>query len=77
MIADVFFDTTWSELAFQGRIDAADTELQNARKSLGVILEQVQRQVGSSSPAAQAAQQRLEHARAALFEVRRNIMNGL
>ncbi|BEI82884.1 hypothetical protein CcaverHIS002_0307520 [Cutaneotrichosporon cavernicola] len=77
MVADVFFDTTWSELAFQGRIDAADTHLQNARKSLGVIIEQVQRQVGSSSPAAQAALQRLEQTRAALFEVRRNIMNSL
>ncbi|BEJ13910.1 hypothetical protein CspHIS471_0310840 [Cutaneotrichosporon sp. HIS471] len=77
MVADVFFDTTWSELAFQGRIDAADTQLQNARKSLGVIIEQVQRQVGSSSPAAQAALQRLEQARAALFEVRRSIMNNL
>ncbi|GMK53813.1 hypothetical protein CspeluHIS016_0103990 [Cutaneotrichosporon spelunceum] len=77
IIADVFFDSSWSELAFRTRIDAADTQLLNTRKSLGAIIEQVQRQVGTSSPAAQAALQRLEHARANLFELRRNIMNSL
>lgn len=77
MIADIFFDTTWSELAFQGRIDAADTELVNAQKSLQGIIAQVRAQIGASSPAAQAAFQRLEYARQALIDVRRNIMNSL
>lgn len=74
MISDVFFDSTWSELAFRQRVDDADTELRNAQKQLHGLVGQVQAQSSAQSPRVQQAAQNLEQARGALENIRRNIM---
>lgn len=74
MISDVFFDTTWSELAFRQRVDDADTELRNAQKQLHTLIGQVQAQSSVGSPRVQQAARALEQSRAALENIRRDIM---
>lgn len=74
MIADFFFDTTWSELAFRQRADDADTQLRKAQDGLRAVIAQVQAQSSAQGPRVQQAAQNLEQARAALENIRRDIM---
>lgn len=74
MISDVFFDSTWSELAFRQRVDDADTQLRAAQAQLHALVGQVQAQSSAGNPRVQRAAQDLEQARGALENIRRNIM---